>query len=222
MERLRLTLFNHRYLITIICIIIIGILSYIFYFKDKFFKEETIIKEEIIEEEKEEVVENSFIYIDIKGAVNKPGVYKIDSNSRVIDAINKAEGLKEGGDTSLLNLSQKLHDEMYIYIYTKEEVVNFIKVNEEKNQQIDECKKTNEVCIDKESIKEDEVINNKININKASLSELKLLPNIGESKAQAIIDYRNSVGIFKTINDIKNVSGIGDSLFDKIKDLITV
>ncbi len=221
MERLRLTLFNHRYLITIICIIILGILSYFFYFKDKFFKEETIVKEEIIEE-KEEVVENSFIYIDIKGAVNKPGVYKIDSNSRVIDAINKAEGLKEGADTNLLNLSQKLHDEMYIYIYTKEEVVNFIKVNEEKNQQIDECKKTNEVCIDKEVVKEDEVIDNKININKASLSELKLLPNIGESKAQAIIDYRNSVGIFKTISDIKNVSGIGDSLFDKIKDLITV
>ena len=221
MERLRLILYNHRYLVTIICIIIIGILSYFFYFKDKFFKEETFIEEEIIEE-KEEVIDNSFIYIDIKGAVNKPGVYKIDSNSRVIDAINKAGGLKEGADTSLLNLSAKLHDEMYIYIYTKEEVVNFIKVNEEKNQQIDECKKTNEVCIEKESIKEDEVINNKININKASLSELKLLPNIGDAKAQSIIDYRNSVGIFKTINDIKNVSGIGDSLFDKIKDLITV
>jgi competence protein ComEA len=220
MERLRLTLYNHRYLVTIICIIIIGILSYFFYFKDKIFKEEIVIEEEIKEEN--EVIENSFIYIDIKGAVNNPGVYKIDSNSRVIDAINKAEGLKEGADTSLLNLSAKLHDEMYIYIYTKEEVVNFVKVNEEKNQQIDECKKTNSVCIDKEDIKEDEVVNNKININKASIKELMLLPNIGEAKAQAIIDYRNSVGIFKTINDIKNVSGIGESLFDKIKDLITV
>ena len=221
MDRLRLTLFNHRYLVTSIIIIIVGLLSYFLYFKDKFFKEETIIEEEI-KEEKEEIVENNFIYVDIKGAVNKPGVYKIDSNSRVIDAINKAEGLKEGGDTSLLNLSQKLHDEMYIYIYTKEEVVDFIKVNEEKNIKIDECKKTNEVCIDKENIKEDEVINNKININKASISELTLLPNIGESKAQAIIDYRNSVGIFNSIEDIKNVSGIGDNLFDKIKDLITV
>lgn len=220
MERLRLTLYNHRYLVTIICIIIIGILSYFFYFKDKIFKEEIVIEEEIKEEN--EVIENSFIYIDIKGAVNNPGVYKIDRNSRVIDAINKAEGLKEGADTSLLNLSAKLHDEMYIYIYTKEEVVNFVKVNEEKNQQIDECKKTNSVCIDKEDIKEDEVVNNKININKASIKELMLLPNIGEAKAQAIIDYRNSVGIFKTINDIKNVSGIGESLFDKIKDLITV
>ena len=220
MERLRLTLYNHRYLVTIICIIIIGILSYFFYFKDKIFKEEIVIEEEIKEEN--EVIENSFIYIDIKGAVNNPGVYKIDSNSRVIDAINKAEGLKEGADTSLLNLSAKLHDEMYIYIYTKEEVVNFVKVNEEKNQQIDECKKTNSVCIDKEDIKEDEVVNNKININKASIKELMPLPNIGEAKAQAIIDYRNSVGIFKTINDIKNVSGIGESLFDKIKDLITV
>ncbi len=220
MDRLKLTLFNHRYLITIIIIIIVGLLSYFLYFKNKFFKEDIIIEEEI--EEKKEIVENTFIYIDIKGAVNKPGVYKIDSNSRVIDAINKAEGLKEGGDTSLLNLSAKLHDEMYIYVYTQEEVVNFIKVNEEKNIKIDECKKINEVCIEKEDVKENEIVNNKININKASISELKLLQKIGESKAQAIIDYRNSVGIFNSIDDIKNVSGIGDSLFDKIKDLITV
>ena len=219
MERLRLTLYNHRYLITTLCIIVIGVLIYFFYFKDKYIKEETIIEE--IKEEKE-IVEDTYIYIDIKGSVNKPGVYKIDSNSRVIDAINKAEGLKEGADTSLINLSAKLHDEMYIYIYSKEEVVNFIKVNEEKNQKIDECKKTNEVCINKEVIKEDDIVDNKININKASISELKLLPNIGDAKAQAIIDYRNSVSFFKTIEDIKNVSGIGDSLFDKIKDLITV
>lgn len=220
MERLRLTLYNHRNLLIVIGIIIVGVLSYFFYFKDKFIKEEVIVNEEIKEEK--EIVENSFIYIDIKGAVNKPGVYKIDSNSRVIDAINKAEGLKEGADTTLINLSSKLHDEMSIYIYTKEEVVNFVKVNEEKNIKIDECNKTNEVCIKKETIKEDEIVNNKININKASINDLKLLPSIGEAKAQAIIDYRNSVGIFKTINDIKNVSGIGDSLFDKIKDLITV
>lgn len=220
MERLRLTLYNHRYLITIICIIIIGVLSYFFYFKDKFIKEETITIEEIKEEK--EIVEDTFIYVDIKGAVKNPGVYKIDSNSRVIDAINKAEGLNEGADTSLINLSAKLHDEMYIYIYSKEEVINFIKVVEEKNQEIDECKKTNEVCIDKEVIKQEDIIDNKININKASINELKLLPNIGESKAQAIIDYRNSVSFFNTIEDIKNVSGIGDSLFDKIKDLITV
>ena len=220
MERFKLTLYNHRYIITTICIIIFLILSYIFYFKNKFNKEEVIINEEI--EEKEETIDNSFIYIDIKGAVNKPGVYKIDRDSRVIDAINKADGLKEEADTSLLNLSTKLHDEMYIYVYTKEEVLNFIKVNEEQNTKIDECNKTNEICIEKEIITKDDITNNKININKASLEELKLLPNIGESKAQAIIDYRNSVGIFNEIDDIKNVSGIGDSLFDKIKDLITV
>ena len=220
MERFKLTLYNHRYIITTICIIIFLILSYIFYFKNKFNKEEVIINEEI--EEKEETIDNSFIYIDIKGAINKPGVYKIDRDSRVIDAINKADGLKEEADTSLLNLSTKLHDEMYIYVYTKEEVLNFIKVNEEQNTKIDECNKTNEICIEKEIITKDDITNNKININKASLEELKLLPNIGETKAQAIIDYRNSVGIFNEIDDIKNVSGIGDSLFDKIKDLITV
>lgn len=220
MERFKLTLYNHRYIITTICIIIFLILSYIFYFKSKFNKEEVIINEDI--EEKEEAIDNSFIYIDIKGAINKPGVYKIDRDSRVIDAINKAEGLKEEADTSLLNLSTKLHDEMYIYVYTKEEVLNFIKVSEEQNKKIDECNKTNEICIKKEVITKDDITNNKININKASIEELMLLPSIGEAKAQAIIDYRNSVGIFNEIDDIKKVSGIGDSLFDKIKDLITV
>ena len=220
MERFKLTLYNHRFIITTISIIIFLILSYFFYFKNKLNKEEVIINEEI--EEKEEIIENSFIYVDIKGAINKPGVYKIDSNSRVIDAINKADGLNEEADTSLLNLSAKLHDEMYIYIYTKEEVLNFIKVNEEQNTKIDECNKTNEICIEKEILSKDDIKNNKININKASLEELKLLPSIGEAKAQAIIDYRNSVGIFNSIEDIKNVSGIGDNLFDKIKDLITV
>ena len=220
MERFKLTLYNHRYIIVSIFIVIFLILSYFFYFKNKLNKEDIIVNEEI--EEKEETIDNSFIYIDIKGAINKPGVYKIDSDSRIIDAINKAEGLKEDADTSLLNLSMKLHDEMYIYVYTKEEVLNFVKVVEEQNTKINECNKTNEICVEKEIINKDEVINNKININKASLEELKLLPNIGEAKAQAIIDYRNSVGIFNSIEDIKNVSGIGDNLFDKIKDLITV
>lgn len=220
MERFKLTLYNHRYIITSICIVIFLILSYIFYFKNKLNKEEVIINDEI--EEKEEIIDNSFIYIDIKGAINKPGVYKIESDSRVIDAINKADGLNEEADTSLLNLSAKLHDEMYIYVYTKEEVLNFVKVVEEQNIKIDECKKTNEVCIPEEIINKDDIKNNKININKASLEELKLLPSIGDAKAQSIIDYRNSVGIFNSIEDIKNVSGIGDNLFDKIKDLITV
>jgi competence protein ComEA len=219
MERFKLTLYNHRYLVTTICIIIGLILAYFFYFKDLFIKEDEVIKEEVKEEA---IVENTYIFVDVKGAVNKPGVYKIDSDSRVIDAINKAGGLNGEGDTSLLNLSAKLHDEMSIYVYTKEEVLNFIKVVEDKNQQIDECKKANQVCVEKEEIKKEEVIDRRININKASISELKTLPNIGESKAQAIIDYRNSVGIFNSIDDIKNVSGIGDSLFDKIKNLITV
>jgi len=219
MERLKLSLYNHRMIISIIVIIVILALLYIFYFRNKIEKEDIIINEDIKEEV---VIESIPIYIDIKGSINNPGVYKIDSDSRVIDAINKAGGLKEEADTSLLNLSMKLHDEMYIYIYTKEEVLNFVKVVEDKNYKIDECQKTNEICIDKEVIKKDDVINNKLNINKASIEELKLLPGIGEAKAQLIIDYRNTKGVFNDINDIKNVSGIGDSLFDKIKDLITV
>lgn len=186
--------------------------------------EETEEKVEIKEELKDEKAEQKF---EIKGEVNNPGVYVFEKNERVIDAINKAGGLKENANTNIINLSKKIKDEMVIIIYSNEEIE---KISEEKSKyevvKI-ECTcpdSTNEACIEENIIeKEEEITKNNqiININSASKEELMTLPSIGEAKAIKIIEYRNTEE-FKNIEDIKNVSGIGDALFEKIKDYITI
>ena len=179
-------------------------------FKDE---EEQISKEEIPEIENEN---KKKVVVDIKGMVNNPGVYEVDSKSRVNDIIKLAGGLKEGADTSLINLAKIVQDEMTIIIYSNEEVLTKLK---------------EEICIcDCPEIKNDACINNDtnisnnelININKATKEELMTVSGIGESKAEEIIKYREEHGSFNTIEDIKNVSGIGESLFEKIKNNITV
>ena len=162
------------------------------------------------------------VFVDIKGAVNNPGVYELDTGSRVIDAIILAGDLREDADTSIINLSKELKDGMFIIVYTKEEISTYKDkiipsktiIKEIENKII--CPDTsNDSCIsdnDKQA--------GLININTASIEELTTLPGIGESKAKKIIEYREETP-FETIEDIKNVSGIGDSAFDKIKNNIT-
>lgn len=165
------------------------------------------------------------IKVDIKGSVVTPGVYEVDSNSRVIDIINIAGGMLEDADTDSINLSKKVQDESVIIIYSHEDMENNKKSYEEK---IEYCQKdNNDACVDEvvtfdnsNDTKENE--SSIININKASVEDLMKLSGIGESKAKNIIEYRDSIGGFKDINDIKNVKGIGDSIFDKIKDHITI
>ena len=167
--------------------------------------------------------------INIKGAVVNPGVYSFDDGERVIDAINKSGGLLENADTSVINLSKNLFDEMVIVIYTSDEVNN-MKQNNILIQYVEkecECPKlTNDACIDTDDVNNtDNNINNsfnKISINTATSEQLQTLPGIGSSKAESIVKYRNEFGNFTSIEDIKNVSGIGDSLFEKIKDNITI
>lgn len=168
----------------------------------------------------EEIPHIDKIKVDIKGAVVTPGVYELDNGNRVIDVINLAGGLFEYSDTSLINLSKKLTDEMVIIIYTKDEITN--------SKQKDTVYK----IIDKEcncpKIENDSCINNfsssssLVNINTCTLEDLLAINGIGESKAKAIIEYRNQHGLFSKIEDILNVSGIGDSVFEKIKIYITV
>ena len=167
------------------------------------------------------------IYVDVKGAVNEPGVYEMKSNSRVIDAIIKAGDLRDDADTSILNLSKELKDEMYIIVYTKEEIDSFKdkiipskKIIKEIEQKIICPDTDNDACITKNDKSNNDDIGI-ININTASIDELKTLPSIGESKAKNIIEYRED-NPFEVIEDIKNVKGIGNSLFEKIKDYITV
>ncbi len=133
-----------------------------------------------------------YIFVDIDGAVINPGVYELIEGSRVIDAINLAGGLKEKAFTQNLNKARKLIDGEKIYIYVEGDVVV-------------------------ESLSE----NNLININTASANVLMTLPGIGEVYANRIIDYRNTKK-FSSIEEIKNIQGIGDKTFEKFKELITI
>lgn len=180
--------------------------------------------------EEEKVVEenNNLIKIDIKGEVKKTGVYELPLNSRVIDAINIAGGLTKKATTKYLNLSKKLVDENVIIISKTSDIK---KVEERTN--IEEININTDLSNDA-SIKKEDLITNEvnkenttnqeklININTATKEELMTLSSIGEAKAEKIIEYRNLNGSFKTIEDIKNVSGIGDKLYVAIKAYITV
>ncbi len=177
-------------------------------------------------------VEDDFkeIYVDIKGEINLPGTYLIKENNRVKDVIEMAGGLTEYADTSVINLSKKLQDEMVIIVYSKKEVQNFKQTKEKENNALEACKYSedygleNDACIENKSNTNNE--NSKttaiINLNSATKEELMTLTGIGEAKADDIINYRNTNGGFKNIEDIKNVKGIGDAVFAKIKDHITI
>ena len=164
------------------------------------------------------------IKVDIKGSVVSPDVYEVDSNSRVIDIINIAGGVTEDADTDNINLSKKVSDEDVIIIYSREELENNKKSYEEK---IDYCTTDNNSACATNVVTFDD--NNKedtdstiININTATVEDFMKLSGIGEAKAKSIIEYRNSIGSFSKVEDIKNVTGIGDSIFDKIKDYLTI
>lgn len=214
----------------IIFILILSIVC-IYFFINKTSKveiSETVLKEEIQTEKLNNIITET-VKVDIKGSIVNPGVYELDTNKRVIDVINEAGGLTKDADTTLLNLSKKLTDEMIIKIYSKAEIKNYKEKNTQTIIKYIEtdctCPDTvNDACINENIISEEinEQTNQKISINIATITELDSLPGIGESKANDIINYRNSNGFFKTIEDIKNVSGIGDSLFEKIKDRITI
>ena len=168
--------------------------------------------------------ESTKLYFDIKGSVKKPGVYEFTQGNRIIDAINKAGGLTKNATTNNLNLSKKLTNEMVIYVFSKNELTTTKAFEQVKN--IAECKcETIEVnnCVDKNTTNES--TNNettKININTDSKEKLMTISGIGSSKADAIIEYRTKNGNFKTTEDIINVSGISKTIYDKIKDTITV
>jgi len=164
------------------------------------------------------------ISVDIKGSVVNPGVYEMDSNSRVNDVIEAAGGLRKDANTEYINLSKKLFDEMVIIIYSNREVMEFKEALE--NEKACICENTiNDACIADENISNpNKTVSEKkselVNINTATLNELMTLSGIGEAKAKAIIDYREKEGKFNSKEDIMKVSGIGESIYSKIKDLI--
>ena len=222
----------YRKVILIVVPIILIVIIYLIGIKNK---EPTIdtIDELLINNNEEPQISSNDIKVNIKGAVANPGVYSFSSGERVIDAIEKSGGLLENADTSVINLSKNLFDEMVIVIYTYDEVLQ-MKGNNILIQYVEkECncpKLNNDAClVDNEINNNDNNLNNsnfstnqKISINTATIEQLQTLSGIGESKAHAIIKYREEYGNFTKIEEIMNISGIGEKVFEKIKDNITI
>ncbi|MCY7086097.1 helix-hairpin-helix domain-containing protein [Streptococcus oralis] len=159
-------------------------------------------EKEIKKEEKDESAEQDLITVDVKGAVKSPGIYDLPVGSRVHDAVQKAGGLTEEADSKSLNLAQKVSDEALVYVPTKGE--------EAASQQV-ASGTTPSTSKDK-----------KVNLNKASLEELKQVKGLGGKRAQDIIDHREANGKFKSVDELKKVSGIGAKTIEKLKDYVTV
>ena len=159
-------------------------------------------EKEVKKEAKEESVEQDLITVDVKGAVKSPGIYDLPLGSRVHDAVQKAGGLTEEADSKSLNLAQKVSDEALVYVPTKgEEAVS------------QQAASGTTPSTSKEK---------KVNLNKASLEELKQVKGLGGKRAQDIIDHREANGKFKSVDELKKVSGIGAKTIEKLKDYVTV
>lgn len=173
------------------------------------------------EKETEEI-----IVVHISGAVNIEGIVELEAGSRIANAIEKAGGVKENADMTDINLAYPLEDGMKIHIPTKEET----EANKNNENMIDESYVTSssggvsskEDTNSTQGSSKSTTINEKVNINTATQEELDTLPGIGPSIASKIIDYREQNGKFNSIEEIKEVSGIGDAKYEKIKDSITI
>ena len=159
-------------------------------------------EKEVKKEEKEESPEQDLITVDVKGAVKSPGIYDLPVGSRVHDAVQKAGGLTEGADSKSLNLAQKVSDEALVYVPTKGEEAASQQAASETTPSTSKGKK--------------------VNLNKASLEELKQVKGLGGKRAQDIIDHREANGKFKSVDELKKVSGIGAKTIEKLKDYVTV
>ena len=154
------------------------------------------------------------VFVDVSGEVKEPGLYELKENARVNDAILAAGGVTEDADLNLVNLAYILSDEMKITI-PKKEIKPSNASTGIKNAVISSG-------ITPVSVSVSENLDGKVNINTASKGELETLTGIGSSIAERIVDYRKNNGSFKTIEEIKNVSGIGEAKYNAMKDKITV
>lgn len=155
------------------------------------------------EEQHTDVQIKTEIYIDVSGAVLNPGVYELPSDARIYEAIEKAGGLLPDADKDSLNQAEKLSDGQKIRVYTSAEAETMAQA---------------EIPAAPGAPGETSIVN----LNTADEAGLMTLPGIGEAKAKDIIAYRTKQGGFKSIEEIKNISGIKDAVFNKIKDKIVV
>lgn len=201
MEKLK----NNKKIIIIIGVIILIIISiYVLTKIDEYNYEENNYEEYFAEEEEDIIKEEAkkVIVVHIIGEINKPGIVELEEGARVIDAIKKAGGTTEKADLAQINLAYILKDGQKIYIPN----------TEDNNKKIE----YNTANIEN-NIKEE-----KININTADEDELQRLPGVGASTAEKIIKYREENGSFRKIEDIQNVKGIGEAKYNDLKEQIEV
>lgn len=161
--------------------------------------EENIAQEDQVQEE----MTTEKIVVDIKGEINTPGVYEMDIGDRMVDIIGRSGGLTEEADESQINLAQKLLDEMVIIVPKEGEEM----------MELDSFSMDSSTSA--QSIE-------KVNLNQATQSELETLNGIGPSKAEAIITYREENGLFQSVDEIIEVSGIGEKLLESIEERVVV
>lgn len=206
----------------IIVIVIIGIIIFLtivtYFYKtviksdNKNYEDNSVEKLNNNEENLEEEIKTNEILIDITGCVKNKGIVILKEGSRILDAIDAAGGETDDADLNKVNLAYTLQDGEKLYIPSKNEKMDKEYVSTESGNNIitEEASGSNN--------KKDDIIN----INTATKEQLETLDGIGESTANKIIKYREEKGKFKTIEDIKNVPGIGNAKFENIKDKIKV
>ncbi len=190
----------------IICLVVVIIIVG-FFMNDKKSQGELISDDLIIDNkitEQETVKDNNIIKVHIDGCVQSPGMIELAEGSRIADAIDKVGGMTSNASTKNVNLAYVLQDGEKIHIPSVEEENS----NLEQIQVISSANTSSK--------------NSKININKATLAELQKISGIGESTAKKIIEYRNINGKFKKIEELKQITGIGDKKYDIIKEEVTV
>lgn len=222
---------KQKKIIAIILIILVVIAYYYFYLKDT--TEEISNQNLEINNTQESNQTNQTgkeseetIVVHVSGAVNIEGIVELASGSRIANAIEKAGGVKENADMTDINLAYPLEDGMKIHIPTKEETG----ANKNNENTLAESYVTaasggvnsKEATNSTQSSSTSDMSSKKVNINTATQEELDTLPGIGPSIAAKIIDYREQNGKFNSIEEIKEVSGIGDAKYEKIKDSITI
>ncbi|HFI0563615.1 TPA: helix-hairpin-helix domain-containing protein [Streptococcus suis] len=167
--------------------------------------EQTSSSQEQTEETSTEVSEEpSQLVIDVKGAVEKPGLYTLEAGARVNDAVEAAGGLTSQADPKSINLAQKLSDEAVVYVASKDENISVVASTTASSAL---SQKGNE---------------SKVNLNTATEADLQTISGIGAKRAADIIAYREANGGFKSVDDLNNVSGIGDKTMESIRPYVTV
>lgn len=213
---------NKKTIIFISIIIVCVIGTYYLFIKEKEYIENDSnlivsngIEKEAKENDTKDIEEKNKIVVYIAGAIKNEGVYELEENSRITDIIEKAGGLTDDANINNINLAYILQDGVKVYI-PKDNDKNEIK--DETNIYV--SKENGESNIDNGTSVETK--NSKININTATQTELETLPGIGPSTATKIINYRKENGKFNSIEELKKVSGIGDSKYNKIKEMIRI